>query len=134
MKAKGKILRNTPQEEAAIQRGIDADPDTYELTGDEFAQLRPAGEVFSKKVLNGLRHGNVSIKHVSDAEYEATRQRGRPKSENPKVSVTMRLDAHVVKFFRSGGEGWQTRLNAFLAAHVKRASKVAIGKKAKPKI
>jgi uncharacterized protein (DUF4415 family) len=104
MKAKRKFLRNTPEEEAAIQRGIDADPDTYAPSDEELKQLKP---LFP---------------------------RGRPKSENPKVSVTMRLDAHVVKFFRSGGEGWQTRLNAFLAAHVKRASKVAIGKKAKPKI
>ena len=38
------------------------------------------------------------------------------------MPITARLDADVVDFFRTG-EGWQTRLNAFLAAHVKRASK-----------
>ena len=32
-------------EEAAIQAGIAADPDTWELTEDDFARMRPAGEV-----------------------------------------------------------------------------------------
>ena len=32
-------------EEAAIQAGIAADPDTWELTEDDFAQMRPALEV-----------------------------------------------------------------------------------------
>jgi uncharacterized protein (DUF4415 family) len=31
----------TPEEDAAIARGIAADPDTYELTDDEFARLKP---------------------------------------------------------------------------------------------
>jgi len=46
--------------------------------------------------------------------------RGRPPKEAPKVAVTMRLDREVAEFFRSSGEGWQTRMNALLAAHVKR--------------
>ena len=32
-------------EEAAIQAGIAADPDTWELTEDDFARMRPALEV-----------------------------------------------------------------------------------------
>ena len=32
-------------EEAAIQAGIAADPDTWELTDDDFARMRPAAEV-----------------------------------------------------------------------------------------
>ena len=32
-------------EEAAIQAGIAADPDTWELTEDDFARMRPAPEV-----------------------------------------------------------------------------------------
>ena len=34
-------------EEAAIQAGIAADPDTWELTDEEFAQMRPASQVDS---------------------------------------------------------------------------------------
>jgi uncharacterized protein (DUF4415 family) len=39
---------------------------------------------------------------------------GRPPSDNPKVLVTLRLDADVVAHFRAGGPGWQTRANAAL--------------------
>ncbi|UYM15260.1 BrnA antitoxin family protein [Endozoicomonas euniceicola] len=37
------IELNTDEEEAAINAGIAADPDTYELTDEEFKQLRPVG-------------------------------------------------------------------------------------------
>ena len=38
-------------------------------------------------------------------------QRGRPKSVNPKVSTTIRLDADVLQRFRADGPGWQSRIN-----------------------
>jgi len=38
-------------------------------------------------------------------------RRGRPRSGNPKVSTTIRFDKEVLDAFRSGGEGWQTRMN-----------------------
>ncbi len=41
-------------------------------------------------------------------------RRGRPPADAPKISTTVRLDADVVEYFRSGGPGWQTRLNAAL--------------------
>jgi len=40
--------------------------------------------------------------------------RGRPFSANPKLSVTLRLDREVVAYFKSGGKGWQTRINEVL--------------------
>ena len=33
----------TPEEDAAIARGIAADPDTYEVPSEEIAQMRPRG-------------------------------------------------------------------------------------------
>jgi len=39
---KPKLIRPTKTEEAAINAGIAADPDTYELSDAEFRQLRPA--------------------------------------------------------------------------------------------
>ena len=36
---------------------------------------------------------------------------GRPKSANPKVAISLRLDADVLAFFRKAGPGWQTRIN-----------------------
>ncbi|MDR2213045.1 MAG: hypothetical protein LBE21_05400 [Pseudomonadales bacterium] len=35
----------TPKEDAAIQRGIDADPDNPEWTEEDFAKARPARDV-----------------------------------------------------------------------------------------
>ncbi len=35
------FYHNTPEEDAAIQRGIDLDPDTCVLSDEEFAELRP---------------------------------------------------------------------------------------------
>ena len=45
---------------------------------------------------------------------------GRPKSEAPKVSVSLRLDPDVVAGFKADGPGWQTRINAVLAESLKR--------------
>ena len=39
---------------------------------------------------------------------------GRPPSADPKRQVTVRLDGAVLDRLRSGGPGWQTRLNAIL--------------------
>lgn len=38
-------------------------------------------------------------------------RRGRPKSRNPKLPVTIRLDEDIVVWFKRGGDGWQTRMN-----------------------
>ncbi len=48
------------------------------------------------------------VKHI---EATAVFSRGRPKSSNPKVSQTLRLDPDVVTFFKGTGAGWQTRIN-----------------------
>ncbi|MEQ8741838.1 BrnA antitoxin family protein [Parasphingorhabdus sp.] len=36
---------------------------------------------------------------------------GRPKLQNPKQQVTLRLDQVVLEKFRATGAGWQTRIN-----------------------
>jgi uncharacterized protein (DUF4415 family) len=41
-------------------------------------------------------------------------RRGRPRTDRPKVALTVRYDADVVEAFRSTGKGWQTRMNAAL--------------------
>ncbi|SAL57941.1 hypothetical protein AWB66_03261 [Caballeronia telluris] len=43
MNSKSKLYRNTPEEEAEIQRGIDADPDTFVPSDEQFARMRPLG-------------------------------------------------------------------------------------------
>ncbi|QJR04569.1 BrnA antitoxin family protein [Sphingobium yanoikuyae] len=39
---------------------------------------------------------------------------GRPKSNQPKQQVTLRLDQAVLDAFRATGPGWQSRINAQL--------------------
>lgn len=46
-------------------------------------------------------------------------KRGRPKSEDPKKQVTLRLDPIVVERFRETGPGWQSRINDVLRKAVK---------------
>lgn len=85
-----KLTEPSAAEDRRINAGIKADPDTPELTAEEIAGMKP------------------------------WRPRGRPKAATHKVHVNVRLDPEVVEFFRSAGQGWQTRLNAALLAYVKR--------------
>ena len=80
--------------EDQIQRMIASDPDAPEATDEQLAQAKPFDEVFP--VLADAMRKNVG---------------GRPKSENPKVSVSLRLDQEIVARFKASGPGWQTRMN-----------------------
>jgi uncharacterized protein (DUF4415 family) len=94
---KPRIRRNTSAEESRILAGVEADPDTRALTQRDFARMRPFSEVV---------------------------RRGRPKSAIRKEPVTVRLDPHVVGFFRASGPGWQTRMNEALAEYVSKHRRV----------
>lgn len=89
----------TPPEDAAIDAGIAADPDTKEWTDEDMAQARPAAEALPAGVL---------------AAFEGARKRGRPAAANTKVKVMLRIDPDVVEAYRSSGPGWQTRMNEAL--------------------
>lgn len=51
--------------------------------------------------------------------------RGRPKSENKKLLVSIRYSPEVVAYFRSTGEGWQARMDSVLRRYVARHSRSA---------
>jgi uncharacterized protein (DUF4415 family) len=85
------IYLNTPEEDEAINRGIAADPDTYELSTREIAELKPLG---AKRV-------------------------GRPPKEVRKEQVSVRYDADVLEAFRATGDGWQTRMNDALRTYLR---------------
>jgi uncharacterized protein (DUF4415 family) len=94
-----KIRLNSPEEEAAINKGIAEDPDAREWTDEDFAKAKPASEVMKPELY---------------ATLVARRQRGRPKTETPKIFTAIRLDADVLATFKATGKGWQTRINAIL--------------------
>ena len=48
------------------------------------------------------------------------KMRGRPKLENPKELIHIRIDAEVIHAFRSTGSGWQTRINVLLKKEAKK--------------
>jgi uncharacterized protein (DUF4415 family) len=49
----------------------------------------------------------------------AKKQRGRPKAEVTKDSITIRLSHEVTEYFRATGQGWQTRLDEVLKDYVR---------------
>src|ERR1700731_2185824 len=54
-------------------------------------------------------------------------RRGRPKSDDPKQLITLRLDAAVLRWFQQSGPGYQSRIGAVLRSHMtrKKAAKKA---------
>jgi uncharacterized protein (DUF4415 family) len=56
-------------------------------------------------------HPEVDLKHIVRA---IVRVGLRPPP--PKVSVSLRIDADVLEWFKAQGEGYQTRMNAVLRA------------------
>jgi len=86
-----------------IRRAIAEDPDAApELTEEMIADMRPAEELFPELV----------------AAWRA--RRGKQKRPT-KVPVSIRLDPDVVEYFRSTGEGWQSRINEVLVEYVTRS-------------
>lgn len=51
--------------------------------------------------------------------------RGRPKSQNRKLLVSVRYSPEVVAYFKSTGEGWQSRMDGVLRQYVARHSRKA---------
>lgn len=80
--------------EEQIQRMIASDPEAPEVTDEQIGQAKPFAEVFPA-LADAMRRNAV----------------GRPKTENPKVAVSLRLDPEIVARFKASGPGWQTRMN-----------------------
>jgi len=51
--------------------------------------------------------------------------RGRPRSENKKLLVSVRYSPEVVAYFKSTGDGWQSRMDGVLRKYVERHSRGA---------
>jgi uncharacterized protein (DUF4415 family) len=50
-------------------------------------------------------------------------RRGRPKSENPKKLVSLRLDAEVLRWFKRAGAGYQSRIGDVLKRYIQNAER-----------
>lgn len=81
----------TVAEDKAITTAARSDPDAQPLTPKQLKSMVPA------KAL-----------------------RGRPKSENKKLLVSVRYSPEVVAYFKSTGEGWQSLMDRVLRQYVAR--------------
>ncbi|QND75157.1 BrnA antitoxin family protein [Tardiphaga robiniae] len=91
--------------------------DNPEWTAADFAASRPAEEL------------------PPDILAQFKNKPGRPRVENPKIPVKLRLDDDVVTALRATGPGWQTRVNDMLKSRIKRGKIefVVLGDKPKPR-
>jgi uncharacterized protein (DUF4415 family) len=64
----------------------------------------------------------LTDQQLATAKHEVAGKpvRGRPRLTNPKLAIKLRIDADVIRHFRSTGVGWQTRINDTLRRAVKR--------------
>ncbi len=87
------IVMPTTEEDEAITTAAQSDPDAQPLTPKQLKAMVP---------MRALR--------------------GRPKSENKKLLLSVRYSPEVVAYFKSTGEGWQSRMDGVLREYVERHS------------
>ncbi|MDO9236262.1 MAG: BrnA antitoxin family protein [Aquabacterium sp.] len=90
------IVMPSVDEDKAITAAAKSDPDAQQLTPTQLKAMVP---------LKALR--------------------GRPKSENPKQLVSVRYSREVVEYFKSTGDGWQSRMDGVLLKYVARHTRRA---------
>ena len=88
------VLMPTEEEDKAITVAAKSDPDAQPLTPKQLKAMVP---------IRALR--------------------GRPKSENKKLLVSVRYSPEVLAYFKSTGEGWQSRMDGVLRKYVARHSR-----------
>ena len=86
----------SPREDRAITAAAKADPDAQPLTPRQLKAMVPIRALL-----------------------------GRPKSANKKLLVSVRYSPEVVRYFRSTGSGWQSRMDGVLRQYVARHSRTA---------
>ena len=88
------VVMPSLQQDRAITAAAKADPNAHPLTQKQLESMVP---------LRSLR--------------------GRPKLANPKQLVSVRYSSEVLEYFRSTGEGWQSRMDGVLRKYVTRQSR-----------
>jgi uncharacterized protein (DUF4415 family) len=102
-KARQTLAAMADEEDKAITEAAHADPEARPLDEERLARMRPAS--------------------AADVADITRRLRGRPRLQDPKRLVSLRLDPDVVARFRATGPGWQSRINEILREHMPEVSK-----------
>ena len=82
------------EEDKAIAEAAKADPDAQPLTDEQLEAMVPMRSV-----------------------------RGRPRLANKKVLVSVRYSREVIDYFKSTGDGWQSRMDVVLRRYVERQAR-----------
>ena len=90
------IAMPTRKQDAEIRAAAKSDPDAQPLSAKQLAAMVPLRSM-----------------------------RGRPKSASKKVLLSVRYSSEVVEYFKSTGEGWQSRMDGVLRDYVARSSRIA---------
>ena len=90
------VVMPTVAEDRAITAAAKSDPEAQPLTPKQLAAMVP---------MRALR--------------------GRPKSANAKQLVSVRYSPEVLEYFKSTGEGWQSRMDGVLRMYVTRQQRRA---------
>jgi uncharacterized protein (DUF4415 family) len=90
------VVMPTAKQDKAITAAAKSDPDAQPLTPKQLKAMIP---------MRALR--------------------GRPKSKRKKLLVSVRYSPDVVAYFKSTGEGWQSRMDSVLRQYVARHSRRA---------
>jgi len=99
MTAKTKTLKAFEPGRGYSKEDWDTVSDSPSLTKEELASARPFKEVFPE----------IALKME-----KAIAIRGRPKLEQTKTALNIRLDADIVQHYKKTGRGWQSRMNEAL--------------------
>lgn len=84
------------------------DGEVRELTVADFKRARPAAEVLPRLI-------------SKEAAARLLKPRGRPKSPDAKVSISLRIPPQTLARWKATGPGWQTRMAAALTKASPRA-------------
>ena len=96
----------TDEEDAQITAAVEADPDTWILTEEDFANMRPFAEVHPEQAAFMKRHGFM----VGTQTLANTRA--------PREEVTVKLDKGLAQFFKQHRDGGEDLLNDILRSVV----------------
>jgi uncharacterized protein (DUF4415 family) len=94
MRRRPVVAMPSVEEDKAITAAAQSDPDAKPLTPKQLRSMVPLRSI-----------------------------RGRPKSPNRKLLVSVRYSPEVVAYFKATGEGWQSRMDGVLRAYVERRSR-----------
>ena len=90
------IKQPSVEEDKAINDAAKADPDAQPLSAEQLDAMVPMRSL-----------------------------RGRPKSDNRKILVSVRYSQEVIDYFRSTGDGWQSRMDGVLRRYVERQARAS---------